>query len=102
MPVIGTYYARAASANTWTTGPDGVNKSAVVVSFSAMPGKILSGADDAVLSQFFDTAPAGRTIYYSYYRDPEAKVLAHRFTTNRYKAAWAYIVNWPARRTIPT
>jgi hypothetical protein len=101
MPVIGTYYAGLPPANTWTTGPDGVNKSAVVVSFSAMPGKILSGADDAVLSQFFDTAPVGRTIYYSYYRDPEAKVLAHRFTTNRYKAAWAYIVKLARRAHNP-
>jgi hypothetical protein len=98
MPIIGTSFVGLPPASAWRTGPDGTNKSAVVVSFSASPRAVLSGADDAALSHFFDTAPAGRIVYYSYYRDPEASVHKHRFTTAQYRAAWAHIVKL-ARKT---
>jgi hypothetical protein len=92
LPIIRTSYTGLPAANVWTTGADGFNHSAVVVSFNARPGRVLSGEDDAALSHFFDTAPTGHAIYYSYYHEPEAHVLAHQFTVARYKAAWAHIV----------
>ena len=55
-------------------GLAGADHSAVIVSFKALPTDILSGADDAALTHFFDTAPTGHPIYYSYYHEPEDNI----------------------------
>jgi hypothetical protein len=62
------------------------------VSFRSPPATVLSGADDAALAKFFDSAPAGYPIYYSYYHEPETLVQEGAFTTAQYRAAWAHIV----------
>ena len=63
-----------------------------MVSFKALPTTILSGADDTALSHFFNTAPTGSPIYYSYYHEPEDNIAAGQFTLADYKAAWARVV----------
>jgi FlgD Ig-like domain len=92
MPIIRVYYNGLPDPHVWTTGAPGVNKSAAIISFQAPPSIVLSGADDAALRQFFDTAPTSHTTYYSYYHEPELDVRAHDFTLASYKAAWAHIV----------
>jgi hypothetical protein len=92
MSVIRVYYPGLPGADAWTTGLPAANNSAVVVSFKALPTTILSGADDASLSHFFDTAPTGHPIYYSYYHEPEDNIAAGQFTLADYKAAWAHVV----------
>jgi hypothetical protein len=92
MPIIRTYYLGLPDPRAWTTGAPGINKSAVVLSFQAPPATILSGADNAALSRFFDSAPTGHPIYYSYYDEPEPYITSGRFTLAEYKAAWAHIV----------
>ncbi len=91
MAIVRTYYTGLPSANAWTTGLPAANKSAVIVSFKAQPSAILSGADDAALSHFFDTAPTGHPIYYTYYHEPEDNIAAGQFTLASYKAAWARV-----------
>jgi hypothetical protein len=91
MPIVRVYFTGLPPANAWTTGLAGANKSAVIVSFKAQPTTILSGADDAALSQFFDSAPTGHPIYFSYYHEPEDNIAAGQFTLADYKAAWAHI-----------
>jgi hypothetical protein len=87
MPIIRTSYSGLPAANAWTTGPDAINKSAVIVSFAAAPSAVLAGADDSALSRFFDSAPSGHRIYYAYYSEPEAYVSGHRFTVSQYRRA---------------
>jgi hypothetical protein len=93
MPIIRVFYSGLPSTNAWTTGSPAANKSAVVVSFNALPDAILSGADDATLSHFFDTAPTGHPIYYSYYHEPEIHIADGQFTMSAYRAAWAHVVS---------
>src|SRR5438067_616178 len=62
MPVIRVYYPGLPGASAWASGVPGAGNSAVVVSFKAMPKAILSGADDAAVSHFVDTAPRNRLI----------------------------------------
>jgi hypothetical protein len=93
MPIVRVYYPGLPSSNAWTTGMPAANKSAVIVSFKALPTTILSGQDDAVLSHFFDTAPTGNPIYYSFYHEPEDNIAAGQFTLSDYKAAWAHVVS---------
>lgn len=92
MPVVRIYYPALPDANAWTSGLAATAGSAVVVSFKALPGTILSGRDDAALSHFFDSAPTGRPIYYSYFHEPEDNIAAGQFTLSAYKAAWAHVV----------
>ena len=93
MAIVRTYYPGLPSANAWTTGLPAANKSAVIVSFKAQPTTILSGQDDAALSHFFDTAPTGNPIYWSYYHEPEGNIADGEFTLADYKAAWAHVVS---------
>ena len=92
MAIVRTYYSGLPSANAWTTGLPAANKSAVIVSFKAEPTTILSGQDDAALSHFFDTAPTGNPIYWSYFHEPEGNIADGEFTLADYKAAWAHVV----------
>lgn len=92
MPIVRVFYPGLPSGNAWSTGAPGLNRSAVIVSFKAQAQTILSGADDAVLRHFFDTAPTGHPIYYSYYPEPERYIAAGLFTVSEYKAAWTHIV----------
>ena len=93
MPVIRAYYpATVPLPSQWRTGVLGLSHASVVLSFRPPPGQILSGADDAALRRFFDAAPRGHAIYYSYYHEPEAHIKAGEFTLGQYKAAWAHIV----------
>lgn len=96
LPVVRVYYPGLPSANAWSTGAPGTSKAAVVVSFKALPKTILSGADDAALSHFFDTAPTGRPIYYSYWHEAEDNIAAGQFSLADYKAAWAHVVSLAA------
>jgi hypothetical protein len=92
MAIVRTYYPGLPSSKAWTTGLPAANKSAVIVSFKAQPRTILSGQDDAALSHFFDTAPTGNPIYWSYYHEPEGNIADGEFTLADYKAAWAHVV----------
>ena len=92
MPIVRVYYPGLPASNAWTGGLAGASDSAVIVSFKALPTDILSGADDAALSHFFDTAPTGHPIYYSYYHEPEDNIADGQFTAADYKAAWARVV----------
>ena len=92
LPIVREYYPGLPSANAWTTGLPATSKSAVIVSFKALPSAILSGADNAALSHFFDTAPRGHTIYYSYYHEAEDNIAAGQFSLAAYKQAWAHVV----------
>ncbi len=92
MPIVRVYYPGLPDPDAWTTGLAGANRSAVIVSFKALPTTILSGADDAALKHFFGTAPSGHPIYYSYYHEPEDNIGAGQFRLSDYKAAWARVV----------
>jgi hypothetical protein len=92
LPVIRFSHIGVPPRGVWTHGPIGANKSAVVISFTSPPAKVLSGADDHALASFFDAAPAGFLAYYAYDPDPELAIAQHRFTASQYQQAWAHIV----------
>lgn len=92
LPIVRVYYPGLPPSSAWTTGLAGANKSAVIVSFKALPTAILSGADDAALRHFFATAPTGHPIYYTYFHEPEDNIADGQFTASAFKAAWAHVV----------
>ena len=96
LPIFRMYFRALPDARAWTADAPGINKSAVVVSFNAAPSSVLSGSDNATLSHFFDTAPSGHAIYYSYYPEPEQFIASGQFSAADYRAAWARIVSLAA------
>jgi len=93
LPVIRAYYPTIIPRpSEWTTGVLGRSHASVVMSFRPPPAQILSGADSTALAHFFDAAPRGHAIYYSYIAEPEARIKAGEFSLAAYKAAWARIV----------
>jgi hypothetical protein len=92
LPIVRVYYPGLPAADAWSTGLAEANKSAVIVSFNADPTAIISGSDNAALAQFFDAAPTGHAIYYSYYHEPEVPIATGQFTAAAYRQAWGVIV----------
>jgi hypothetical protein len=91
MPIVRVYYPGLPASNAWSGGLASANHSAVIVSFKALPTTILSGADDSALRHFFNTAPTGHPIYWTYYHEPEDNIAAGQFKLADYKAAWAHV-----------
>ncbi len=92
LPIVREYYPGLPSANAWTAGLPATSKSAVIVSFKALPSAILSGADNAALSHFFDTAPAGTRSTTATTTRPRTNIAAGQFSLAAYKQAWAHVV----------
>jgi hypothetical protein len=90
MPIVRVYFPGLPGPPAWDW--IGLNRSAVIVSFKALPDVVLSGADDARLRQFFADAPRGHPIYYSYWHEPEDNIARGQFTLKAYRAAWQRIV----------
>ncbi|MGD0685959.1 MAG: hypothetical protein ABSA03_12680 [Streptosporangiaceae bacterium] len=91
LPIVRVYYPGLPAADAWSTGLAEANNSAVIVSFKANPAAILSGSDNTALQRFFDTAPTGHRIYYSYFHEPEDNIAAGQFTAAAYRKAWGRI-----------
>jgi len=81
------------STNAWSTGLAGANRSAIVISFKALPEDIILGYDNGALANFFDTAPRMCPFYYSYWHEPEDNIAAGQFTLADYLKAWADVVS---------
>lgn len=92
MPIVHVYYTGLPSSNAWSGGVASANHSAVNVAFNAPPQTIISGADDATLRHFFDTAPQSYPIYYTYRHDFERYIDQGKFNATQYKEAWVKIV----------
>lgn len=91
LPVIRVYYAGVPSPSEWPTDWSTAAHSAMVVSFNPEPAAVLSGSDDAALANFFNAAPRGHAIYYSFYPEPEAHIKQGQFTFAQYKSAWKHV-----------
>lgn len=63
----------------------------VVISFNPSPQSVLSGQHDAYLRNWFASAPANQTIFWSYIHEPETKIKAGQFTAAQYRSAWKHI-----------
>ena len=72
-------------------GNAGYSGGPVIVSFNADPRRVLSGAYDATLRSWFDSAPRGRGIWWSYYHEPEDPIARGHFTAAQYRDAWRHI-----------
>ena len=86
MPVDRVFYPGLPKA--WPGNAGYGNGQAVFVSFKATPQQVLSGAYDALLDNWFATAPRDRDVYWSYYHEPEDNIEAGDFTAADYRAAW--------------
>jgi Carbohydrate binding domain len=76
----------------WSSSLLSVGGGSINVSFKAPPKAILSGSHDAELKKWFASAPTNRTIWWTYYHEPEDNIANGEFTAADYRAAWKRIV----------
>ena len=88
LDMVRTYYSGLPQA--WP-GSAGITGGPVSVSFKAMPRDVLSGSQDAAISRWFQTAPTNRTIWWTYYHEPEDDIERGAFTAADYRAAWQHV-----------
>ena len=76
----------------------------VVVSFKFRPQEVVTGQHDATLRAWFNSIPADRQVWWSYFHEPENDIEAGAYTTAQYRAAWDHILKLaPERDTlVPT
>jgi hypothetical protein len=88
MEVVRVFYPGLPSPWPGRAGEVG---GSIVVSFKAHPAEILSGKDDALLSNWFRTAPTDREIWWSYWHEPEDDIAGGSFTAQQYRDAYRHI-----------
>ncbi len=88
MEVVRVFYPGLPSGWPGRAGDVG---GAIVVSFKAPPAEILAGKHDALLSNWFRTAPTDREIWWSYWHEPEDDVEDGNFTAQQYRDAFRRI-----------
>ena len=88
MEVVRVFYPGLPSG--WP-GRAGEVDGAIVVSFKAPPAEILAGKHDALLANWFRTAPTDREIWWSYWHEPEDDVEDGNFTAQQYRDAFRRI-----------
>jgi hypothetical protein len=101
LAIIHAYYTGLPPKGAWN-GLAGANHSAVIVSFNAKPATILSGSANAVLANFFNTAPRGHPIYWTYIHEPEHQVVHAGMSVSQYRAAWVHIAAIAAKAQNPS
>jgi hypothetical protein len=100
LPIVHVYYSGLPPANAWS-GTAGKAGAAVIASFAANPSAVLSGADNAALSHFFDTAPRNHRVYYSYIHEPEHAVNHEGLNVTLYREAWLHVAALAAKANNP-
>ena len=61
------------------------------VSFKGNPATVVSGSQDAKYLAWFKAAPRDRTIYWTFFHEPDDNIDAGQFTAAQYVAAWKHL-----------
>jgi hypothetical protein len=99
MPVDRVFYPGL--PKPWPGNAGYGNGRAVFVSFKMDPQQVLTGAYDATLTSWFQTAPRTKDVYWTYYHEPEDNIEAGAFTAAQYRAAWQRISGLALRANNP-
>ena len=70
----------------------------VVVSFKASPTELVAGKHDSRLRSWFRSIPSNRTVWWSYYHEPEDNIERGEFTAKQYRAAWRHLLRLAPQR----
>lgn len=69
-------------------GQAGSTNRPTVVSFKMHPREVNAGKHDAAVRKWFQSAPKGRDIWWSYFHEPEDDIARGSFTSAQYRSAW--------------
>jgi hypothetical protein len=65
-----------------------VDRRPIVVSFKFPPAEVVAGRHDAVMRDWFASAPRDQDVFWTYYHEPEQEITNGVMTSAAYKAAW--------------
>ena len=88
LDIIRVFYS--GNPGAWTDPKLSVNR-AVNVSFKADADTVNSGALDATYRAWFAAAPTNRSIWWTYFHEPEDDIAEGAFTASAYRTAWQRI-----------
>ena len=70
----------------------------VVVSFKFKPQEVVTGQWDATMTAWFESIPADREVWWSYFHEPENDIEAGSYTFAQYRAAWEHLIALAPKR----
>ncbi len=70
----------------------------VVVSFKFKPQEVIAGQWDATMTAWFESIPADREVWWSYFHEPENDIEAGSYTFAQYRAAWEHLTALAPKR----
>ncbi|GAB4055114.1 glycoside hydrolase family 26 protein [Catellatospora paridis] len=76
---------------SWSTSPKLTGTAPVNVSFKYTPADVVAGTHDTALRTFFTQAPTDRTVWWTFYHEPEDNIADGEFTAPEFIAAWQHI-----------
>jgi hypothetical protein len=75
----------------WATFTSKLTDHTGIISFRIAPATVISGSADAMLLNWFRTAPTDHVTYWSYMHEPEDDIERGSFTASQFRTAWARI-----------
>lgn len=93
LKIVRVFDSGLPPANAWERRAPVLGSTPVITSFRPPVAEVLAGKHDAALRAFFQSAPTNMPILWTYWHEPEKEILAGKFTTTQFKAAFQRIAN---------
>ena len=90
LQIVRVYLADTDPLMPWTS-PQLSADLPMQVSFKGEPATVVSGSQDAKYLAWFKAAPRDRTIYWTFFHEPDDNIDAGEFTAAQYVAAWRHL-----------
>lgn len=90
MQVIRVYLSDQNPLTSWSSAQLNSNVP-MQVSFKGNPATVVSGTEDAKYLAWFKAAPRDRTIYWTFFHEPDDNISAGQFSAAQYVAAWRHL-----------
>jgi hypothetical protein len=73
----------------------------MVLSFRYSPQEVIAGQWDNQIAGFFKRAPQRRLVFWNFFHEPEAEVMANQFTPAQFRQAFRHVADIAARYCRP-
>lgn len=91
LPIVRVFWPTAPTRGAWSRQAPVLGNRSIVASFRESPRAVLSGRYDDRIREWFDQAPRGQHVYWSYYHEPERDIDSGTFTKRQYRRAWRHV-----------
>lgn len=101
LPIVRIFWPTAPTHGAWSRQAPVLGNRSIVASFRESPRAVLSGRYDDRIREWFNQAPRGQHVYWSYYHEPESDLAAGKFTKRQHRRAWRHVARIAAKACNP-